>query len=87
MAERDSEYGSMKPDEAKRTREPEIANQRLKEIDSGVRQSQFEDCSGKKLLSPAQRREAIKHVQKSWMVSRRRVCQTLNQPRSIGSSV
>ena len=71
----------MKSDEAKRLRELEVENQRLKEIAcrSRVRQTHSEDGLGGKLLSPARRRDAVNYVQEKCEVSQRRACRTFDQ--------
>nr|WP_246146457.1 IS3 family transposase [Rubripirellula lacrimiformis] len=78
------QFGGMKSDEAKRLRELEIENQRLKELlaEAELDKKMLKDDRRGKLLSPARRRDAVCKLQHSFAVSERRACRTLGQPRS-----
>ncbi|HJO48449.1 MAG TPA: IS3 family transposase [Candidatus Scalindua sp.] len=79
-------YGGMKVEQAKRFKELEAENARLKKLvaDLSLNKEILKEAASKKLLSPAKRRRVIMHVQKAFPrnVSQRRACKVLGQPRS-----
>ncbi|MHC4269781.1 MAG: IS3 family transposase [Planctomycetota bacterium] len=80
------QYGGMKVEQARRFKELEAENGRLKKLvaDLSLDKEILKEAASKKLLSPAKRRRVVIHVQKtiSKLVSQRRVCRVLGQPRS-----
>ncbi|MDZ7815997.1 MAG: IS3 family transposase [Planctomycetota bacterium] len=79
-----NQYGGMKAEEAKRLKELEIENTRLKKMVAGThaRQRDPEGHRGGKLLSPARRRDAVDMVVEKHEVSERRACCVAGQHRS-----
>ncbi|WP_145301935.1 IS3 family transposase [Crateriforma conspicua] len=78
------QYGGMKSDEARRLRELEIENQKLKELlaEAELDKRMLKVIAGGKLLSPTRRREAACKLQSCFGVLERRACRTLGQSRS-----
>ena len=79
------EYGGMKVDQAKRLKELEVENSRLKKLvaDLTLDKDILKEAASKKLLSPAKRRILIKRIQERFShVSQRRACKILGQSRS-----
>ncbi|MDP7530135.1 MAG: IS3 family transposase, partial [Candidatus Scalindua sp.] len=80
------QYGGMKVEQARRFKELEAENARLKKLvaDLSLDKEILKEAASKKLLSPAKRRCVIIHVQKTFskIVSERRACKVLGQPRS-----
>ncbi|AZI35202.1 IS3 family transposase [Caenibius tardaugens NBRC 16725] len=78
------EYGGLKMDQARRMKELEKENARLRRavsdltLDKLILQEAFQG----KLLSPARRRRCIDHIRAIMPVSERRVCRVLGQHRS-----
>ena len=79
-----SEYGGLRVDQARRLKQLEMENSRLKQgggrTDPGQPDSQ--GGRGGKLLSPDRRRQCVEHVRSVMGVSERRACKVLEQPRS-----
>ncbi|MBS7668142.1 IS3 family transposase [Croceicoccus gelatinilyticus] len=78
------EYGGLKTSQAKRLKDPEKENQRLRKAVSDLTLDALilkEGCRGK-ILSPSRRRLAIDHVQEVIGVSQRRACRVVGQHRS-----
>ena len=78
------EYGGMKTSQAKRLKELEKENQRLKRAvaDLTVDNMILKEASKGKLLSPERRRRCVVRVQQRLGVSERRACEVLGQTRS-----
>ncbi|WP_156032665.1 IS3 family transposase [Parvularcula oceani] len=78
------EYGGMKVDQARRLKELERENQRLRRAVSDLTLDKMilSEAAKGKLLSPARRRLAIDHVREAVGVSERRACCVLRQHRS-----
>ncbi|HJL62898.1 MAG TPA: IS3 family transposase [Candidatus Marinimicrobia bacterium] len=80
------QYGGMKVEQARRFKELEAENARLKKLvaDLSLDKEILKEAASKKLLSPAKRKRVIIHVQQrfSKIVSERRACKVLGQPRS-----
>ncbi|MCA1738596.1 MAG: IS3 family transposase [Actinobacteria bacterium] len=77
-------YSGMSSQEAKRLKELEKENARLKKLlaEKELDIDMLKEVKSGKLLSPSRRRRAVKHLQKNFEVSERRACQVLGQPRS-----
>ncbi|MBY0267929.1 MAG: IS3 family transposase [Burkholderiales bacterium] len=77
------EYGGLKGDQARRLKELERENQRLKRIvaDLSVEKAILKDAGRGKLLSPERRRKAVAQAIERHGVSQRRACRILSQPR------
>ena len=74
------QYGGMKAEEAKRLKEIETENERLKKI---VGELTLDNRMLKHLLvSPSRRRSAVHELQVTFEVSERRACKVVGQPRS-----
>ena len=78
------EYGGLRLDQAKRLKELEKENTRLKKLVSrpGARQRDPQGSQLGKILSPARRRCAVEHVYRVLGVSERRACRVRGQARS-----
>ncbi|NIM90213.1 MAG: IS3 family transposase [Candidatus Aminicenantes bacterium] len=78
------DYGGMRVDQAKRLKELELENARLKKLvaDLSLDNAILKEASPGKLLSPAKKSRAVSHVCKVLAVSERKACQVLGQPRS-----
>ena len=78
------EYGGLRVDEARRLKQLEKENVRLKKIvaEKELDLSIPEESCGGKLLSPARRRDAVEHVRRKLGVSERRACRVLKQSRT-----
>ncbi|WP_413585766.1 IS3 family transposase [Bdellovibrio sp. HCB274] len=78
------EYGGLKTDQAKRLRELESENQRLKKLvaDLALDNSVLKENQQGKLLSPSRKREAVEHAIETFSISERRACKILGQSRS-----
>ena len=81
------EYGGLRTDQAKRLKELEKENARLKKVVANQALDMEILQGGRlgKLLSPTKRRQAVEHVRNALgreRVSERRACQVLGQPRS-----
>ncbi|MFI5323929.1 MAG: IS3 family transposase [Thermodesulfobacteriota bacterium] len=79
------EYGGMGLDQARRLRELERENSRLKRAvaDLTLDNLILKEASKGKLLSTERRYGCVVHVQQKLGVSERRACKVLNQPRSV----
>ncbi|WP_429860910.1 IS3 family transposase [Caenibius tardaugens] len=78
------EYGGLKMDQARRMKELEKENARLRRAVSDLTLDKLilQEASRGKLLSPARRRRCIDHIRAIMPVSERRVCRVLGQHRS-----
>ncbi|MGV7222189.1 MAG: IS3 family transposase [Nitrospinales bacterium] len=77
-------YGSLSVDQAKRLKEMEKENARLKKLVADLSLDKAilkEGCRGK-VLSPTKKRQAAFHIMEQFNVSERKVCRALGQPRS-----
>ena len=77
------QYGGMEVNEARRLKELEQQNGRLKRLvaDQALDLSINKEVLPGKLLSPTRRREAVTHVCEALAVSERRACRVLGQVR------
>ncbi|MPS71357.1 MAG: IS3 family transposase [Novosphingobium sp.] len=78
------EYGGLKMDQARRMKELEKENARLRRAVSDLTLDKLilQEAFAGKLLSPARRRRCIDHIRGMMPVSERRVCRVLGQHRS-----
>ncbi|WP_447953423.1 IS3 family transposase [Sphingopyxis chilensis] len=78
------EYGGLKTDQARRMKDLEKENQRLRRAISDLTLDKLilQEAAPGKLLSPARRRRCIDHIRTMMPVSERRVCRVLGQHRS-----
>ncbi|WP_343617288.1 IS3 family transposase [Novosphingobium sp.] len=78
------EYGGLKMDQARRMKDLERENARLRQAVSDLTLDKMilQEAAPGKLLSPARRRRCIDHIQGMMTVSERRVCRVLGQHRS-----
>jgi transposase-like protein len=78
-----NQYGGMKADDAKKLKELEKENQRLKKIvaDQAVNIDMLKDRHWK-LLTPGSRRRAASALQTQFGLTERRACRVVGQPRS-----
>ena len=79
-----NQYGGMKADDAKRLRELERENARLKRIvaDKELEIDALKEIARGKLVSPSRRREAVCMLQDRLELSERRACRVTGQHRS-----
>ena len=79
-----NQYGGMKADDAKRLRELERENARLKRIvaDKELEIDALKEIAPGKLVSPSRRREAVCMLQDRLELSERRACRVTGQHRS-----
>ena len=76
------EYGGLKSDQAKRLKDLERENARLKRVVGPVLGEGDSEGRGRgKLLSPERRRKAVEQARGKYGVSERKACQLLGQPR------
>jgi putative transposase len=77
------EFGGPKLDQAKRMKDLERENAKLKRLVAGavLGKADFEGCCGGKLLSPERRRGAVGHARRKYGVSERQACRLLKQGR------
>jgi hypothetical protein len=77
------EYGGLKVDQARRMKDLERQNARLKKLvaDLALDKAILQEAS-KLTLSPSRRREAIEQIRRALPVSERRTCRVLGQHRS-----
>jgi putative transposase len=77
-------YGAMSTSEAKRLKELEKENARLKKLlaEKELDTRHLKGGEQGKLLSPTRRRAAVEHVGRQLGVSERRACRAIGQPRS-----
>ncbi|MGC1222050.1 MAG: IS3 family transposase [Candidatus Sulfotelmatobacter sp.] len=75
------EYGGLKMDQAKRLKELEKENGKLKRLvaELSLDKQILKDIAGGKLLSPERRRCAVEHVRAEYEVSERRACRVVRQ--------
>ena len=78
------QYGGMKADEAKRLRQLEVENARLKKLlaKARARQGDAQGAGRGKLLTPERRRRAVVALVERFGVSERRACRVVSQHRS-----
>ncbi|WP_419192682.1 IS3 family transposase [Kolteria novifilia] len=77
------QYGGMKADEARRLKELEQENAKLKRLlaEAELDKAMLKELFQGKLLSPSRRRAAVDRLEKSFGVSERRACEVAEQPR------
>ncbi|MFZ0816322.1 MAG: IS3 family transposase [Candidatus Sulfotelmatobacter sp.] len=75
------EYGGLKMDQAKRLKELEKENGKLKRLvaELALDKQILKDIAGGKLLSPERRRCAVEHARQEYEVSERRACRVVRQ--------
>ncbi|MCE9603296.1 MAG: IS3 family transposase [Planctomycetia bacterium] len=78
------EYGGLRTDQAKRFKELEQENSRLKRLlaDAELDKAILREAGRGKLLSPTGRRRVVEHVRETLAVSERRACRVLGQARA-----
>ena len=79
-----SQYGGMKSEEAKRLKQLEEENSRLKKLvaEQALDIQMLKEHQGK-LTTPQLRRDAVTALQVNFSVSERRACRVLDQPRGM----
>ena len=77
------EYGGLQVDQAKRLKELEQENSKLKRLVANLSLDNLvlKDFASEKLLSPERRRIAADHAQQKHGMTERRACRLANQPR------
>ncbi|MBW4332389.1 IS3 family transposase [Stakelama sp. CBK3Z-3] len=80
-----SKYGGLEVSEARRLRQLEQENERLKKLlaDSMLDNAMLKEISAQKILAPGARRQAVAHLQKVFEVSQRRACAVLGADRTM----
>ncbi|MCM0001461.1 MAG: IS3 family transposase [Erythrobacter sp.] len=83
------EYGGLKTDQARRMKDLEKENARLRRAISDLTLDKLilQEAAPGKLLSPARRRRCIDHIRMMMPVSERRLCRVLGQHRSTQRKV
>ncbi|WBX84126.1 IS3 family transposase [Sphingosinicella microcystinivorans] len=78
-----SKYGGLEISEARRLKELESENAKLKRLlaDAMLDQAALKDLLFKKVLTPAAKREAVAHLQACHGMSERRACRVINADR------
>ncbi|MFD1768070.1 IS3 family transposase [Sphingorhabdus buctiana] len=78
-----SKYGGMEVSDARRLKELESENAKLKRLlaDAMLDQAALKDLLGKKVLTPAAKREAVAHLQACHGMSERRACRVIDADR------
>jgi putative transposase len=77
-----NEYGGLKLDQAKRQKELERENSKVKRLVASVAgEVGSQGCSRGKLLSPERRRCAVEHAREEYRLSERHACRPLGQSR------
>ncbi|MDM7929643.1 MAG: IS3 family transposase [Blastomonas fulva] len=78
-----AKYGGLEVSEARRLRELESENARLKRLlaDAMLDQAALKDLLGKKVLTPVAKREAVAHLQACHGMSERRACRVIDADR------
>ncbi|MBX7483321.1 IS3 family transposase [Qipengyuania qiaonensis] len=78
-----SKYGGLEVSEARRLRELESENAKLKRLlaDAMLDQAALKDLLGKKVLTPVAKREAVAHLQSCHGMSERRACRVIDADR------
>ncbi|MEL6340443.1 MAG: IS3 family transposase, partial [Myxococcota bacterium] len=79
------EYGGLKTDQAKKLKELERENARLKRLlaDAELDKAILKEAAFGKLLIPSKRRRAVDHTREVLGVSERRACRVLGQNRAV----
>src|SRR4051812_44143141 len=79
-----NQYGGLQQDDARRLRELQAENARLKRLVAELDPGQADAPGGgaKKVLTAARRRQAVRHLQEASGVSEWHACRVLGQPRS-----
>ncbi|WP_420874046.1 IS3 family transposase [Novosphingobium olei] len=80
-----AKYGGLEVSEAKRLRALEDENGRLKRLlaDAMLDNAGLKDLLGKKMVTPAAKREAVAHLQALLDVSERRACRVIDADRTV----
>ncbi len=75
------EYGGLKLDQAKRLKELEKENGKLKRLvaELSLEKQILKDVAAGKLLSPERRRGAVRHARENYRMSERHACRLLGQ--------
>ncbi|WP_086000132.1 IS3 family transposase [Novosphingobium sp. AP12] len=78
-----AKYGGLEVSEARRLRDLESENAKLKRLlaDAMLDQAALKDLLGKKVLTPAAKREAVAHLQACHGMSERRACRVIDADR------
>ncbi|MBY8335399.1 IS3 family transposase [Qipengyuania citrea] len=78
-----AKYGGLEVSEARRLRELESENAKLKRLlaDAMLDQAALKDLLGKKVVTPAAKREAVAHLQACHGMSERRACRVIDADR------
>ncbi|MFC0147434.1 MULTISPECIES: IS3 family transposase [Sphingobium] len=78
-----SKYGGLEVSDARRLKELESENAKLKRLlaDAMLDQAALKDLLGKKVLTPAAQREAVAHLQACHGMSERRACRVIDADR------
>ncbi|WP_156170644.1 IS3 family transposase [Croceicoccus naphthovorans] len=78
-----SKYGGLEVSDARRLKELESENAKLKRLlaDAMLDQAALKDLLGKKVLTPAAKREAVAHLQACHGMSERRACRVIDADR------
>ncbi|MFZ2099507.1 MAG: IS3 family transposase [Oricola sp.] len=78
------DYGGLKLDQAKRLKDLERENERLRKAISELTLDKLilKEALGGKILSPSRRRDCVRHVRSRIDVSERRACAVIGQPRA-----
>ncbi|WP_149036385.1 IS3 family transposase [Aurantiacibacter atlanticus] len=78
-----SKYGGMEVSDARRLKELESENAKLKRLlaDAMLDKAALKDLLGKKVLTPAAQREAVAHLQACHGMSERRACRVIDADR------
>ncbi|MBO6776441.1 MAG: IS3 family transposase [Marinibacterium sp.] len=78
-----SKYGGLEVSEARRLKDLESENAKLKRLlaDAMLDQAALKDLLGKKVLTPAAKREAVAHLQTCHGMSERRACRVIDADR------
>ncbi|MBE5075130.1 IS3 family transposase [Erythrobacteraceae bacterium E2-1 Yellow Sea] len=78
-----SKYGGMEVSDARRLKELESENAKLKRLlaDAMLDKAALKDLLGKKVLTPAAKREAVAHLQACHGMSERRACRVIDADR------
>ena len=80
-----AKYGGMDVSEARRLKALEEENTKLKRLyaDAMLDNAGLKELAGKKMVTPAARREAVAHLEESLEVSERRACSIIAADRSV----
>ncbi|MGQ5702863.1 IS3 family transposase [Sandaracinobacteroides sp. A072] len=79
-----AKYGGLEVSDARRLRSLEEENARLKRLlaDAMLDNAMLKEISGKKVLTPGSKRQAVAHLQEVFEVSQRRACEALGVDRT-----